>query len=173
MFELKDFGKDHWSTFAYAETCCVDNHGRMSLARLRVNTTKRPIGNGTGYSHGHEWDPAWGTRNKQGDIPDPAHDDIDCLDDLERIGLLVTGTLVNPTAVLTELGKKVVAELRVHKMNGGQFREFESKILKPGAGVMPLPLSVAVEPEGFGDREFFAEADNEHAMNQMEEDLGH
>jgi len=165
MFELKDFGKDHWSTFAYAEICAVDNHGRMDIRRLRVNETKRPI-----RSNGLGWNPEYGTRDKQGNIPDTAHDDIDCLDDLEHIGLLVTGTLVNPTAVLTELGKKVAHELRVHKMNGGQFREFESEILKQGVGIAPLPLSVLVEPEGFGEHDFFAEADNEQANKEVEEE---
>jgi len=118
---VAQFGKDHWSTFAYAETCCVDNRGRLDIRRLRVNESKRPI-----RSNGLGWQPSWGTRTKDGKIPDPTHDDIDCLDDLEREGLIEwIGTLINPAVKLTDKGKVVAAALRRHKADGGQFSTFE------------------------------------------------
>jgi hypothetical protein len=123
-FELKDFGTDHWSTFAYADTCAVDYNGNIDISKLRVNELKRPI-----KSNGCGWKPEWGTRNNKGVITDHDHDDIDCLDDLEAIGLLKTGTLVNQYVALTELGLKVIAELRLHKSKGGQYRNFVSSIL--------------------------------------------
>ena len=119
--ELEQFGRDHWSTLAYAETCCVDSMGRLDLRRLRVNEVKRPI-----RSNGFGWNPKYATRVKDGGVPEPSHDDIDCLDDLENAGLLEwVGTLVNPAVVLTKRGMEVAAELRQHKADGGQFAAFE------------------------------------------------
>ncbi len=121
--EIKDFGKDHWSVFAYAETCCVDNQGRMALARLRVNGSVHPVGSGMMISR-PQWKPEYGTRIKDGSIPDLNHDDFDCLEALGVAWLLVTGTLVNPHATLTDKGRMVAAELRQFKSSGGQFRDF-------------------------------------------------
>lgn len=119
--EIGQFGKDHWATFAYVECCCVDNRGRLDVRRLRVNEAKRPI-----RSNGLGWDPKYGTKVKGGAIPDPCHDDIDCLDDLERAGLIEqTGTLINLAARLTQKGMRIVAKLRRHKATGGQFATFE------------------------------------------------
>ena len=121
--ELEQFGKDHWSTFAYAECCCVDNYGRLDIRKLRVNEVNRPI-----RSNGFGWNTKYGTVVKGGGIPDPQHDDIDCLDDLEKEGLLEwIGTLINPAVRLTKKGHKVAAGLRKHKANGGQFATFEVK----------------------------------------------
>ncbi len=114
------FGKDHWSIFAYTETCCVDNMGRLDIRRLRINETKRPI-----RSNGLGWKPEYGTRIKGGNIPDSAHDDWDCLEDLEEVGLLeLIGTMINPVFRLTKEGLKVAAKLRAYKANGGRFAEF-------------------------------------------------
>jgi len=120
--ELKQFGKDHWSTFAYAEYCCVDSRGMLDNRRLRINENKRPI---RSRSNGLGWDPKYGTRAKNGSIPDPEHDDIDCLEDLEREGFIEFGTLANLTVKLTDEGKVVAAALRSHKADGGQFSTFE------------------------------------------------
>ena len=121
--KLEQFGKDHWSTFAYAECCCVDDKGRLNNVRLRINRNKHPVG---GHAYGNpSWKPEYGTRIKGGGIPDPDHDDIDCLDDLEEVGLLEQGTMVNPVVKLTEKGMEVAAKLRQHKANGGQFGTFE------------------------------------------------
>jgi len=118
--KLKQFGKDHWSTFAYAECCAVDYHGHLDNRRLRVNEEKRPI-----RSNGLGWEPKYGTFDKDGNIPDPSHDDIDCLDELEAEGLIEQiGTLLNPVVRLTEKGMEVATKLRQHKMNGGQFSTY-------------------------------------------------
>lgn len=128
MIKLEDFGKDHWSVLAYAETCAVDSYGRMDVRRLRVNSPKRGIAS---QPYGpNDWKPSYGTRLKDGSIPDPEHDDFDCLDEFEELGLIETGTLVNPFVSFTDLGLKVASELRQHKAKGGQFRDFESETLK-------------------------------------------
>ena len=117
-FNLNDFGKDHWSTFAYAECCCVDLKGRLDLRRLRMNSNKRPVGNGG------TWQPSYGSFVKG--ERDPEHDDWDCLEDLEAEGLIeMVGTMVNPAVTLTERGYEIAGLLRKHKANGGQFGTFE------------------------------------------------
>ena len=119
--EIREFGKDHWSTFAYVETCWVDDKGRLDIRRLRINESKRPI-----RSNGLGWNPTYATRVKDGSTPDPAHDDWDCLEDLEKAGLLeLIGTMINPAFRLTKRGLKVSAKLRAHKATGGQFSTFE------------------------------------------------
>jgi hypothetical protein len=120
-FKIEQFGKDHWSTFAYAECCCVDNRGRLDNRRLRINETKRGI-----RSNGCGWNSEYGTRQKEGGIPDPNHDDIDCLDDLERYGLIEQiGTMITPLVKITDKGYEIAAQLRKHKSNGGNFATFE------------------------------------------------
>ncbi len=119
--EIKQFGKDHWSLLAYCECSCVDNHGKLDIRRLRINEEKRPI-----RSNGLGWEPSYGTRQKQGGIPDPNHDDWDCLEELEREGFLeIIGTMINPAVTITERGRIVTTTLRQHKMNGDQFATFE------------------------------------------------
>ncbi len=118
--DIDVFGKDHWSVFAYAETCCVDRSGNLDMRRLGVNESKRAI-----RSNGLGWKPEWATRVKGGGQPDSEHDDIDSLDDLEKAGLLVwVGTLINPAVKLTDRGIEVASQLRAHKATGGQFAEF-------------------------------------------------
>ena len=129
--KVNDWGKDHWSTFAYVECCCVDDRGKLDNRRLRINDEKRPIrSNGCGG-----WRPEYGTRIKGGNIPDPTHDDLDCLEDLEREGLLEqVGTILNPVVKLTEKGLKVSAELRAYKAHGGQFAAFQSALMEAPVG---------------------------------------
>jgi len=112
--KLEQFGKDHWSTFAYAETCCVDNNGEMDNRRLRINEFKRPL-----RSNGLGWSQKYGTMVKGGNIPDPEHDDWDCLEGLENLGLLIIVSLVNALVVLTDERNRVAGLLRSHKANGG------------------------------------------------------
>lgn len=116
---IEHFGKDHWSTFAYAETCCVDDRGRLVNERLRINGNTHPVRDGS------RWQASYGTRIRGGGIC-PDHDDIDCLDDLEEAGLLEqVGTMINPVIRFTDEGQAVAAKLRAHKMNGGNFATFE------------------------------------------------
>lgn len=110
---MNRFGKDHWSIFAYAETCTVDDDGYLDARRLRKDGSKYP------------------SFIKEGQQPD--HSDIDCLNDLEAAGFLVFARastirrgLIDLTyhVTLTPLGQAVAAQLRQHKANGGQFSAF-------------------------------------------------
>ena len=131
---MNKWGKDHWSTFAYLETLAVDD-GKNGWAvpvraRMRTNEETHPVvgvargGNDHGYPlpvSGKQYP----TRLKEGEME--GHDDWDCIDDAVKEGLLKdVGSGLNRAFTFTKLGKKVVHELRKHKMNGGNFKEFVS-----------------------------------------------
>ncbi len=118
------FGKDHWSTFAYIETCCVDNGGRVDLRRMRCNPERHPgLAGLSVMGMNRAWEPRWGTRLKEGIVAD--HDDHDCADDLEAAGLLENiGSGINPAFRLTAEGFQAAGLLRQHKAAGGSFSTF-------------------------------------------------
>ena len=125
------FGKDHWSTFAYIEICCVDRNGVASRDRMRTDpdvhaglygTTRRSISLLPSRKYP--------TRLKSPATGKPVllddHDDWSCMEDCIAAGLAVDlGTGINPLYKLTELGHKVAAALRKHKANGKSFHHFE------------------------------------------------
>lgn len=126
---IDEFGKDHWSTFAYIETCCVDHKGIIEFSRMRTNEKTHPFYKDA-RSCSFPWAESNGTRLKSyfqdNSLIDPEHDDWDCIDDLIDAGLLEwNGTGANPVFKLTKLGIKVAAKLREHKANGGYFANFE------------------------------------------------
>lgn len=113
------FAKDHWSVFAYIETRCVDYYGVPDRRHLRCIP-------GRHIAQAHEGGDSsnYPTRMKDGLVLHN-HDDWDCLEDLEREGLLVNeGTAVNPEFRLTPLGWDVAKQLRAHKSKGGNFANF-------------------------------------------------
>lgn len=119
----KDFGKDHWSLFAYIETRCVDHGGILDKLHLRIKNSvvKHPTNMG--------WKPQYGTR-LSGYFKDNSrqlknHDDLDCFDDLEEAGYIENmGTGLNPACKMTKLGYKVALKLRQHKASGEHFATF-------------------------------------------------
>ena len=123
---IEQFAKDHWSMFAYLETRCVDHGGEIDAERIRVNGSRHPgmVGDRLGGS-GHAWRPDYGTKKKDGTRVDD-HDDVDCLDDLEEAGLIIDmiSGMGQGCVILTDLGKRIAAELRKHKMEGGNFSGF-------------------------------------------------
>lgn len=89
-----------------------------------------------GMSEMNRWKPEWGTRLKGyflgDDKRDPArrltdHDDWDCMEDMEKAGLIEIMSVVNGIIVLTEKGMAVAGHLRAHKSRGGNFASFEFK----------------------------------------------
>lgn len=102
---IDKFGKDHWSTFMYIETCCVDFKGRVEPARMRSDGGRYP------------------THIKGAEIT--GHSDWDCADDLEAAGLLENlGTGVNRVFKLTPAGWEMASKLRQHRANGRNCAEF-------------------------------------------------
>lgn len=126
--KMENWGKDHWSTFAYVETLCVGGTGGVGIPdknKLRCDPTRHPgligpINNSMGiYDRGTTYP----TRLKDGELD--KHDDWDCIEDMEEYGLIKTmGTGINPAYLLTKIGSILSHELRVHKANGGNFSNF-------------------------------------------------
>lgn len=121
------WGKSHWSTFAYIETRIVDHKGVLFLEHMRTDPDLHPL-----FAHR-------GCRKGLSDVLSPKryptklkgmtllenHDDWSYADDAEEAGLLENiGTGINRIYRLTEEGEKVATALRLHKARGGQFAEF-------------------------------------------------
>ena len=128
---IEVWGKDHWSTFAYIETVCVDNKGVPSKDRMRCNPLIHPGLMGR-YARRelvvHNGDYKFPTMLK-GRMTLINHDDWSCMNDCEAVGLIEDiGTGTNPVYKLTPMGFEVSKQLRAHKANGGQFAEFNPKL---------------------------------------------
>jgi len=79
-----EWSRDHFSLLAYAFTC-LGSGGALDTRRIRCENNPAP------------------TRTRSGTLP--GHTDLDCLCDLERMGLLVNeGTRTVPVVVFTEMG---------------------------------------------------------------------
>ena len=108
---IRLWGKDHWSTFAYAECRLVDNRGTIEVLHMR--------GHHCGDDAGHPSRLADGTALRR-------HGDCDCLFDAESAGLLeLGGTGLHPFVKrLTASGFRAASALRRHKAQGGNFSGF-------------------------------------------------
>jgi hypothetical protein len=123
LVPMTEWGKDHWSLLAYVETCCVDAKGVIDHRRMRCNVERHP---GLALSQ-HKPSAPYHYPTKLRDGVEPEHDDWDCFYDLEAAGLIEdVGTGINPVAKMTTTGLGLVAALRAHKANGGQFSDFMS-----------------------------------------------
>ena len=123
---MNKWGKDHWSTLMYLETLAVDHKGlaKPVNARMRTNEIRHPhlLGN-PGFSSDALNGSGYPTRLNDGEVK--GHDDWDCVDDaIEERLIEDVGTGLNRVYKFTKLGKKVIAELREFKQEGGQFRDF-------------------------------------------------
>jgi hypothetical protein len=141
---INRWGKDHWSTFAYAETCVVDKMnadgepylGELNRDRLRCNADRHGelMGRRVALCTNHSWKAEHGTRLKgffkdnrvQNRNQIELHDDWDCLEDMEREGLLQIVSYVNGFIKFTEKGVALAARVREHKIRGGNFADFET-----------------------------------------------
>lgn len=143
---MEKWGKDHWSLLAYVEDRCVNgraidgvgNVGEIDKRRVRANEQTHPLL--AVNSSAVKWNESWGSRLRGyfafADRADPAkaeaagfqlraHDDWDCLDDLEAAGLVDILSMINGYVTMTPKGQAMAAQLREHKTNGGQFASFE------------------------------------------------
>jgi hypothetical protein len=101
------FGRDHHSTLLYIETRCVDHGGKVIDENLRCDPKRHP-----GHGHNGRWDPKYGTRLVDNTVLS-AHDDWDCIDDLEAAGLIERhGSTINPIFRLTTAGYAMASTLR-------------------------------------------------------------
>jgi hypothetical protein len=131
---INDFGKDHWSTFAYIETVCVDNRGVPDKERMRCNPKIHPgLCNQANVMFQDQ--PDYPTRLSGYFLPNGEkdrgrllhdHDDWSCAEDLEAAGLIEwIGSGVNPVFKMTTYGLVVAGRLRAHKASGGHFATFD------------------------------------------------
>ena len=95
------WGKDHWTTFAYVETCWVDHRGMIDHDKMRCHRKRHPVfyaAKRRCHAFGTDADGSkYATRLKT-EQPDAdgrwsvaellGHDDYNCLDDAIREGLI-------------------------------------------------------------------------------------
>ena len=122
-FAIVDWGQDHWSTLAYIETVLCDEGKFVQKANPRMRTHRRnarllgrlDLASGLPFP---------GTRLHGGKVAE-GHDDWDCVVDMVEADVLrVHSDEVVCFCVLTDLGDRIVAELRKHKRSGGSFSTF-------------------------------------------------
>ena len=145
---VANWGKDHWSTFAYAETRCVDFGGVLQNERMRTHARRHPLFLSRRGLGAHAAGDQYPTRLKEEELPH--HDDWDCLHDLETQGLLkitspreallwcvpedtrgpirykgrIRTKELTTKVRLTDLGRSVAAELREHLQSEHNFGTF-------------------------------------------------
>jgi hypothetical protein len=99
--QIRRWGKDHWTTFAYVETRWVDHRGMLSHDQMRCDrqrhpmfysAKRRPILFGTD-ADGAKYPTRLKTETRAADgrwgmVELTGHDDYDCLDDAIREGLV-------------------------------------------------------------------------------------
>lgn len=135
------WGKDHWSTLAYVETCCVDRAGWLSGDRMRVHVRRhRTLVGRQQQMLGSALHTEYPTILRDGETL-AKHDDWDCLEDICAAGLAEIveelagknhGSVVGGTTVrvrLTLAGTEMAALLRAHKAEGKRFADFEPAVL--------------------------------------------
>lgn len=124
---VDQFGKDHWSTLAYLETCCCDNDGLIKNQHMRCNNRLH-----RGFSHTVDSDHP--TRLKEEELQN--HDDWSCVEDFVAAGYVrlefrqvndKTFGNLEAKVQLTDDGFDVVYRLRRWKANGRTFGNFQIK----------------------------------------------
>ena len=134
IIPLKDFGRDHWSTFAYIDTLIVELQGfqigfdgRMRQGRRNFRVMKEMCSHPkrvNSASMGIVMDLKYGTRLRDGSTVE-GHDDWDCVQDLVEAGLLVGECEPSEILKLSENGKYAINALREHKRSEGSYATFE------------------------------------------------
>ena len=130
---MSRWGQDHWQVFAYIESVCVERSGLCwpDRRKIQANHNRHPL---LVHYPNPDLDGAhWPIRLKgEEELPGPDYDEWDCIEDLEREGLLRNvGTGVNPAYRMTEAGSAIAGQLRRHKANGGDYKEFEPEMTNP------------------------------------------
>jgi hypothetical protein len=98
---MERWGRDHWSTFAYAETGIVDHRGRLGHDHMRTHARRHPMllaakrrvslasADGSAYpTRLKKALPLGQVTGEPQPVNLPDHDDYDCIDDAIAAGLL-------------------------------------------------------------------------------------
>lgn len=129
------WGKDHFSTLAYLETCAVDHSGSVSNARLRCDERLHPAVVDRLPVEARDYP----TILRGGKLQ-AGHDDWSCIEDFVAAGLLMAYYLDRNVAQemysgaritrqvrvsFTHAGIRLAHSLRAWKMLGGTYATFE------------------------------------------------
>lgn len=129
---MKEWGKDHWSAFAYLETIAVDHKGFAKPDMARMRTNHKTHGGLGSLCDGSKYGTRLRFHSEEENFEIVGHDDWDCADDMVHEGLLVdVGSGINRAYTFTKYGLKVVAALREHKQKGKNYCEFKNNIPWP------------------------------------------
>lgn len=117
---VAQWGRDHWSTFAYIETRIVDHRGVVHNQHMRCHPRLHRA-----FAHEGSRGPLAPTRLAGGEEL-AQHDDWSCAEDAIAAGLLTVDERVPgaPVFALTDRGHTAAAALRRHKAGGGNFGNF-------------------------------------------------
>ncbi len=138
---MADFGRDHWSTLAYADTIIPDHQGfqvgfdarmRQNRRHYRVMLEECPKPRRPRAAQGVVMDPRYTTVLKDGSTAATGHDDWSCVQDLVHAGLmgvkrrglvvpLVEDMEPGVSLFLTPLGENAMTLLKRHRADGGSF----------------------------------------------------
>ena len=121
------WGKDHWSTFAYIGTRCVDYKGILDEQHMRTKRDKHPDLEGEAqkmFSPGGNKEYPTRLKNYFNDKTNclTDHDDWDCAEDMIAADLLVK--IDEAHYQLTEEGWRIDNILRQHKAQGNNYASF-------------------------------------------------
>ena len=134
MIPMEKWGRDHWSTFAYIETVCVDGFGAPELRKVQCNIGRHPE---LIYYMPMTGEPQDGTpypiRLADGETVQD-YDEWDCIDDMVVEGLLLPiGSGLTPRFKMTDKGMEWAGRIRAHKAAGGSFSTFAGMLVGSGA----------------------------------------
>lgn len=128
-----EWGRDHWNTLAYLETCCVDNEGKVRNESMRCNPRiHRELLGRAQFDLGIGCGEKYPTRLKSGMKEN--HDDWSCVEDMARFGILTAKEnrisndpfcSVQAVVTLTPKGEKYANAIRVLKSRGLKFSTIE------------------------------------------------
>lgn len=129
------WGKDHWTTLLYLETCAVDRRGRVEHVKMRTSRRNWRL---AGIMHGTpnimapdqyptRLVPVQGERGSFDTVHlMGGHDDWECLQDFADAGLLTFqvdeqhSTPLPVTVTLTNAGQEAAAEARARRAETGR-----------------------------------------------------
>lgn len=123
------WGKDHWSTFVYIETRCVDYKGELNKQHMRTKRDKHPDLEGDAQKRFSLAYKEYPTQLKNY-FEDPTdclddHDDWDCIEDMIAAGLVEKIDNDDLWYRLTTEGRRIASLIRQHKAQGNNFASFE------------------------------------------------
>lgn len=155
LYLPRHWGRDHATLLLYVETRGLDHEGQLLPENMRTNLDRHVHeAHARRDSDTLEWKPEYGTRIVGDERPCEAHDDWDCLDDMEEVELLCHTGPPNFLAALSPLGIEVAGELRKYKGRKQPLGEFDfDKVIVEACGRLGIDVPEHVQIGGDQDAE--------------------